>query len=83
MAVYRLSLSVYWVLAGNLPAQPEQFDGAYLLKRYASEYDIPGIPRLVKKTVIPLTYFIGKLLGKYKHFKNAPEPVKNYVNYYL
>ena len=56
--------------------QPEQFDGAYLIKRYASEYDLPEIPSFVKKVVIPATYYVGKLLGKYKHFKNAPEPVK-------
>lgn len=56
-------------------ARPEQFDGAYLLKRYASEYDLAEMPRLVKKVIVPITYFIGKLLGKYKHFENAPEPV--------
>src|SRR5688572_10104831 len=56
--------------------QPEQFDGAYLIKRYPSEYDLPEIPTFVKKVVIPTTYYIGKLLGKYKHFKNAPEPVR-------
>lgn len=55
--------------------QPEKFDGAYLMHRYASEYDI-AIPALVKKVVIPLTYQVGKLLGKYKHFEGAPEPVK-------
>jgi len=64
-------------------AEPEQFDGAYLMKRYRREYDLAGKTRLAKKTVIPATYYVGKLLGKYKHFKNAPEPVGNYVNYYL
>jgi quercetin dioxygenase-like cupin family protein len=57
-------------------AQPELFDGAYLLKRYASEYDLTEMPRLVKRVIIPATYYVGKLLGKYKHFKDAPEPVK-------
>lgn len=56
--------------------QPEKFDGAYLLTRYASEYDMNELPKFVRKVIIPITYFIGKLLGKYKHFKNAPEPVK-------
>jgi hypothetical protein len=31
------------------------------MTRYASEYDIPGIPKFVKKTIIPLTYFVGKI----------------------
>lgn len=61
--------------SGN--ARPETFDGAYLLTRYASEYDLPEIPRFVKKTVLPMTYYIGKLLGKYKHFKEAPKPIRN------
>jgi quercetin dioxygenase-like cupin family protein len=56
--------------------QPEKFDGAYLLKRYASEYDMVEIPGFVKKVIIPITYFTGKILGKYGHFKNAPEPVR-------
>ena len=57
-------------------AQPEQFDAAYLIKRYSGEYDIPEIPTLVKKTIIPLIYYTGKLLGKYDHFKDAPAPIK-------
>lgn len=56
-------------------AQPEQFDAAYLFTRYSSEYDLPEIPAFVKKVIIPITYQIGKLLGKYKHFENAPAPV--------
>jgi quercetin dioxygenase-like cupin family protein len=57
-------------------ARPELFDGAYLVKRYASEYEMNEMPWLVKKLVIPVVYFAGKLLGKYKHFKNAPGPIK-------
>jgi quercetin dioxygenase-like cupin family protein len=64
-------------------AEPEQFDSAFLIKRYRKEYDLPGISRLLKKTIIPITYYTGKLLGKYKHFKNAPKPEGDYVNYYL
>jgi quercetin dioxygenase-like cupin family protein len=57
-------------------AQPEMFDVAYLLKRYSAEYDMTEIPQFVKKVVIPITYYAGKILGKYRHFKDAPEPVK-------
>jgi quercetin dioxygenase-like cupin family protein len=68
--------SVYAAQNKSGKAQPEQFDGAYLLKRYSTEFELPEIPVFVKNIIIPLTYYIGKLLGKYKHFKNAPEPVK-------
>ena len=57
-------------------AQPEQFDAAYLMKRYSKEYELPEIPKFVRKVIIPITYYIGRILGKYKHFKNAPEPVR-------
>jgi quercetin dioxygenase-like cupin family protein len=57
-------------------AQPETFDAAYLLTRYAKEYDLPEIPVFVKKTILPFTYTIGKILGKYKKFEDAPEPVR-------
>ncbi|MBC7851430.1 MAG: cupin domain-containing protein [Chitinophagaceae bacterium] len=60
--------------SGN--AQPERFDGAYLITRYKSEYDLPSIPKFVKRVIIPATYYIGTMLGKYEHFKDAPEPVK-------
>jgi quercetin dioxygenase-like cupin family protein len=57
-------------------AEPEVFDGAYLLTRYAKEYDMNEMPVFVKKVILPVTYAIGKILGKYKHFKNAPVPLK-------
>jgi quercetin dioxygenase-like cupin family protein len=56
--------------------RPEQFDGAYLLYRYRKEFDLPELPKFVKAVVIPATYTIGKLRGKYKKFKDAPEPMK-------
>ena len=57
-------------------AQPEQFVAAYLVKHYSEEYDIPAIPRFARKTIMPVTYFVGKLLGMYERFKNAPEAIK-------
>ncbi|RYZ22236.1 MAG: cupin domain-containing protein [Chitinophagaceae bacterium] len=56
--------------------RPELFDAAYLTTRYASEYRLEGIPPFVRKVMIPVTYRVGKVLGKYKHFKNAPEPIR-------
>ena len=55
--------------------KPEQFDTAYLLYRYRKEYDMPELPRFVKSVIIPATYTIGKISGKYKKFDGAPEPV--------
>jgi quercetin dioxygenase-like cupin family protein len=73
--VFYLS-SIYAAQNKSGTAQPEKFDGAYLLKRYASEYDMAEIPGFVKKVIIPITYYLGKLLGKYKHFSDAPAAVR-------
>jgi quercetin dioxygenase-like cupin family protein len=67
--------SIYNAQNKSGKARPEQFDAAYLMTRYSTEYELPEIPKFVRKTIIPITYRIGKLLGKYKHFKNAPDPV--------
>jgi len=56
--------------------QPDQFDGAYLLTKYKSEYAMGDIPPFVRNVIIPITYQMGKMMGKYKKFKDAPEPVK-------
>lgn len=55
--------------------KPEIFDAAYLMQRYASEYELTNIPWLVKKVFIPLIYSLGKWLNKYKHFDHAPAPL--------
>ena len=56
--------------------EPDPFDGAYLLSKYSAEYDMPEIPTFVKKVIFPITVFIGHVLGKYKHFKDAPTPLQ-------
>ena len=63
--------------AQNKPGdgQPEKFDGAYLVTRYKNEYNLPELPAFVKKVIMPITYQLGRLLGKYKKFKDAPEPL--------
>jgi hypothetical protein len=56
--------------------RPGNYDAAFLLTRYKSEFDMLEIPSFVKKVIFPITLFLGKLTGKHKKFKDAPEPVK-------
>ena len=73
--VFYLS-AVYAAQNKSGSAQPEMFDGAFLLSRYKSEYDMVEVPGFVKKAVIPMAYFVGRVLGKYGHFAEAPAPLK-------
>lgn len=56
--------------------RPGAFDAAYLMTRYKHEYGLPEVPSFVKSVIMPITYFTGQMLGKYKKFEGAPEPLK-------
>jgi len=71
--VYFLS-SIYAAQNKTGTERPEIFDAAYLITRYSSEYDMADMPWFVKKIIVPVTYNLGRLLGKYQHFKDAPAP---------
>lgn len=75
--------TIVFYLGGIFEAQkksrtlrPQLFDAAYLMTKYRREYDMPELPFMVKKVINPLAYLAGKMLGKYSHFKDAPEPLK-------
>ena len=54
---------------------PGFFDAAFLLTRYQSEISMLEVPAVVQKVAFPVLLTVGKLLGKYEKFKDAPEPV--------
>ena len=56
--------------------RPEPFASAYLMTRYKTEYDMLELPGFVKNVIVPITFFVGKLTGKYQRFKDAPEPLR-------
>lgn len=66
---------IYASTKANGGTRPATFDAAYLLNRYKSEFDMIEIPSFVKKVIFPLALFLGKLQGKHKKFKEAPEPI--------
>jgi quercetin dioxygenase-like cupin family protein len=57
--------------------RPGLYDGAFLMERYKSEFEMTEMPFIVRKLIIPIVYKLGKLKGKYKKFKNAPEAIKS------
>ena len=55
--------------------RPDPFEAALLMRRYRSEFAMMEIPAAVQRFVFPLQVAIGALLGKYRKFTDAPEPV--------
>jgi len=55
--------------------RPSIFDAAYLTTRYRSEYAMLAIPIAVQRIVFPMVILIGRMLGKYTKYANAPAPI--------
>lgn len=56
--------------------RPDPFEAAFLLRRYRSEFLMVVIPTAVQRFVFPVQVTIGRLLGKYRRYADAPEPVR-------
>ena len=55
---------------------PDPFDAAFLTWHYRSEFTMVAIPAAVRRFVIPLQVAVGRLLGKYRKFADAPPAVR-------
>jgi quercetin dioxygenase-like cupin family protein len=57
-------------------ARPGPFDAAFLMRRYRSEFAMVEIPAAVQRFVFPLLVTVGRMLGKYRRYADAPTPVR-------
>lgn len=55
--------------------RPSMFDAAFLMRRYRSEFTMTDIPAPVQRFGFPILVIIGRLLGKYRKYADAPEPI--------
>lgn len=56
--------------------RPNPFDAAFLTRRYHREFAMVEIPAVVQRFVFPAVVIIGTLLGRYKRYRDAPEPIR-------
>jgi uncharacterized cupin superfamily protein len=56
--------------------RPNPFDAAFLVRRYRSEFGMSEIPAPVQTLAFPVVVAVGRLLGKYRKYADAPEPVR-------
>jgi hypothetical protein len=61
----------------NGGGRPDLFDAAFLVTRYRSEYAMLELPAFVQRVLIPILYVVGRALGKYKKYADAPEPISH------
>jgi hypothetical protein len=55
--------------------RPALFDVAFLARRYRSEYAIVQVPAALQRFAFPVIVALGQLLGRYKHYADAPEAI--------
>ncbi len=67
--------AIFRSMKENGRGRPGNFDGAFLVTRYRSEYGLYTIPGFVQRLIFPVLVVVGKVLGKYAKFKDAPKPV--------
>jgi len=67
---------VYKALDEGENNRPEIKRMSFLLMRYKSEFAVSELPAIVRKVIMPATYYIGKLTGAHKKFTDAPAPLK-------
>lgn len=60
----------------NGGSRPDPFEAAFLARRFRSEFGMAVIPAAVQRLVFPLLVIVGRLLGKYRKYADAPEPVR-------
>jgi len=56
--------------------RPGFFDGAFLTHHFRTEFDMVEIPAFVKRVVFPLAVVLGRVLGRYRKYADAPEPMR-------
>ena len=67
---------IYASMRRNGSARPDPFDAAFLMTRYRSEFTMLEIPAAVQRFVFPIQVVIGTVLGRYRKYAEAPEPVR-------
>jgi quercetin dioxygenase-like cupin family protein len=60
----------------NGGGRPDPFAIAFLMTRYRREFAMLEIPAVVQRLVFPLQVALGRALGKYRRFHDAPAPIR-------
>jgi hypothetical protein len=55
--------------------RPGIFDAAFLITKYRSEFAMLAIPAPVQRVLFPIAIAIGRMLGKYEKYADAPPPM--------
>lgn len=66
---------VYKSTKNNGGKKPDDFEAAYLMHKYRTEFDMLDVPGFVKAVLFPLFRLVGQMSGKFKKYEDGPPPV--------
>lgn len=55
--------------------RPGIFEAAFLTRRYRSEFAMLAIPGFVQRFLFPVVVAVGRVLGRYDRYADAPRPL--------
>jgi hypothetical protein len=70
---YEFFLGTVFASAKEHGGRPGIFDAAFIMTRYRTEHAMVEMPSFVRRVALPVVYVIGRVLGKYAKYKDAPE----------
>jgi quercetin dioxygenase-like cupin family protein len=56
--------------------RPNLLDAAFLMRRYRGEFAMYAVPAAVQRLAFPVLVAIGRVLGRYRKYADAPAPVR-------
>jgi quercetin dioxygenase-like cupin family protein len=67
--------AVYDAQRASGSMRPGVFDAAFLMRRFRSEFAMTEIPAPVQRFVFPVVELVGRALGRYRKYADAPMAV--------
>jgi len=55
--------------------RPDPFDAAFLVHHFRSEFALHAVPAVVQLVIFPLQVLLGRMLGRYARYADAPSPI--------
>ena len=68
--------AIYASQRENGGSRPGPYEAAFLARRFGSEFGMSQVPGPVQRLVFPVLAAVGRLLGTYGKYADAPDPVR-------
>ena len=72
----RLLKTIFEAQRETVGSRPDPLEAAFLTRRCRDEFYVTETPAVVQCFAFPVLVIVGRALGKYEKYADAPEPVR-------